>query len=229
MAFDLTTAAIGAALAGGGALLGKGSAAKDAQRRADARNVVLRDAMVRTDQNAADNRTLFDGRLGDFTNHPTALATAQDTRANNNAAALTEGNADDIPLSGSAPSVVRGEIAKRMLTAFQGATERARSSGRLGGYNDAWLGHNIGVGDTSNRIGTNNNFARGQMSLVPAMQDLAETSVYKPPSILPQIMTFAGNVLGGAAGRGGLFGSGAAPTLMPSPNGPNTFAPMFPR
>lgn len=195
-------------LGAAGSVMGAKDGADRALATARARNAVLSDSLGRIDKNAAENRATFDARLGDYATAPQALETAQTTRANNNVSNITAGNADEIALSGSAPAAVRGAIAERLQQSFGGAKDRAVASGRLGGYGDAWLGNKIGIADSANRIGTVNNFSQGQARILPALQDFAEQAAYKPPAILPQIMRFAGNILGSAAGSGMLNGMG---------------------
>lgn len=203
--------AVGAGLSGAGSYLGKKDASKNAADVAAARNRVLRENLGKIDQFAAQGRGLFDTRMADYS--PTAqggaLTNAQTARSGEMTSGMTAPPVGDIPLSADAPNAVKSEIAKRMLSAFQTATERAKASGKLGGYNDAWTTNALGVNDTGRRVGTINNFARGEASLIEPLQDAAAVQAYKPPALLPQVMTFAGNILAGAGGRG--MGGGGAP------------------
>lgn len=209
MAAWLLPAAIGAGLAGG--VMGAGDSAKRALETARARNAVLSDTLGRIDANAAENRGTFDTRMQDYAPgaQPAALGAAQDTRAGNNVANITSNDPNAIGLSGSAPSAVRGAIAQRMLEAYEGSKARGTASGNLGGYGDAWMGNKIGIADSASRIGTVNNFSQGQARILPALQDYAEQAAYRPPALLPQILKFAGNVVGSAAGSQ-MFGTPGA-------------------
>lgn len=207
--------------------MGARDSAERARDTARARNAVLADTLRRIDANAAENRGLFDSRMGDYAAHPAALETAQTTRADNNIANLTAADPNAISVSSSAPSAVRGAIAQRLMEAHEGARQRAAASGQLGGYGDVWQSNKLGIGDTANRIGTINNFSQGQGRILPALQDYAEQAAYRPPAILPQIMQFAGNILGSAAGRG-MFGGGTTPLFGGgSPMGDNALINNF--
>lgn len=203
------------ALSGAGSIMGSGDAARRARDTARARNAVLNTSLAKIDANTAENKAAFDARMGDYAPgvQGNALQAAQDARVTGNTGAMTAGDAGDVALSGSAPAVVRGAIAKRMLEAFQGARQRAEASGKLGGYGDVWMNNRFGISDTANKIGTVNNFAAGQGRITGALQDLTEQASYRPPALLPQVLQFAGSVLGGAAGRG-MFG-GATPAVNP--------------
>ena len=108
---------------------------------------------------------------------------ARTTAITGNQTAPSDGS--DVAISRSAPKIVRGEIAKRMLDAFNASTDRAKAMGTLGGYTDAWLSNNLGLQDTSRRIGTVNNFSQAESSLLGSEQDLAQQAATKTPSIWP--------------------------------------------
>jgi hypothetical protein len=131
-----------------------------------------------------------------------ALNTAQESRGADLTGNIKASDSSAIPLSGSAPSVVKGEIAKRMLTSFTDATARAKALGNLGGYGDNWLDNNVGVTDTSRRVGTLNNFSRGEAAILPGLQDAAQIRATQQPSIWGPILSAGGNVLAAGAGRG---------------------------
>jgi hypothetical protein len=122
-------------------------------------------------------------------------------------AALPEGTAGDIPLQGSAPEVVKSELAKRMLEAHQGSTERAKSQARLSAFGDSWLQNGFDANDVARKVDTVNNFSRGQAALLPASSQMYASMSQKPPSQLGNIMQGLGGVGAMAVGSGKLGGA----------------------
>lgn len=196
--------AASAALAAGGAAVTSHENRKNAEGIAAARSRVLKDSIGRQRKYGEEARGYFDKRMEDYAPdaQPQTLDKAQTERTDSILKNVSSpATAGDIPLSGSTPQVVKGEIAKRMLTTFQQATDRAKAAGKVGGYGDNWLGNNFGVADTARRIGMVNNFSTNDAALLPAEQDFAQISATRQPSIWGPILSAGGNVMAGAAGR----------------------------
>lgn len=211
--------ALSTGLSAAGGAIQQNEMRQNAQARANARNSVLAQSLERQRKYEQEARGLFDQRMKDYEKpaQDQTLVQSQADRTGDITKNITAPTADAIPLSGSAPEVVKGEVAKRMLKAFEDSTARAKAMGKVGGYGDNWLGNNMGVADTARRVGTVNNFSRNDAALLPAEQDLAEAGVGGGSSMWGQILGAGGNILAAGAGRGwSPFGAGS----------PNLSAPL---
>jgi|WetSurMetagenome_2_1015567.scaffolds.fasta_scaffold421351_2 hypothetical protein len=180
----------------GGAMQRRDAAAQ-ARATAEARNNILTQYLQKQADFAKESRGYLDTRMGDYAPgaQDAALSNAQTARTATSTGAITgPSDGSEIAFSSSAPAVVRGEYAKRMLSAFNSATERAKASGKLGGYGDTWLGNNVGIADTGRRIDTVNNFSRGETGILNDQMDLAEIGAKKEASIWGPILSGAGKI-----------------------------------
>ena len=182
------------------------SAQKQAQAAADARNRVLQQTLLKNDKIAADSRNLFDKRRSEVEPEPMAeaMADAEATRTATIESSVTPMTPEDVPLSGSAPSVVHSALAKRMLEAVDKGKSEAKALGKVGGYGDTWFNQGVANTATGRDLGVNQNFASGNMALLPYGQDLAEQAAYKPISPFGSILMGLGSAFGSASG-GGFF------------------------
>ena len=203
-----TIAAISAAASLGGNMITAAESNANAKRMAAARNEELRQFTEKQRKLDAMNTETFNDRMKDYSKE------GQDQALDNAITARTETITDaqgipttDIALSGSAPAVVKGEIAKRMLDAFDESKAKAQALGKLSGFNDQWFSNNIGLTDTARKIKTNNAFASSNAAMLPGLQDLAEAGAYRPSSGLGQVLSGAGSLGGYYAG----YKAGTAP------------------
>ena len=200
----LIMAAVGAATSAGGSYLSNQSAQQNAQKVAAARNSQMQATLAATNKIADESRSTFTNRMADVT--PTALPAEQaaltDQRTAGLTNAVTTATPADIPLSGSAPAVVKSEVAQKMSDATNVALDQAKSLGTLGGYGDLQFNQGVANTEASNKIGMLRNLQQGRLSLLPAQQDLAGDAAYRPTSPIGGIMQGAGNALGSAAGAG---------------------------
>lgn len=164
-------------------LVGKMISANQAQKEtsavANARNDVLRRALDRNEKYAEDARNLYDKRterIGEE-DQKAKLQEQQDNAAERITANLAApSDSPAIAISGSAPSVVEGEYKKKLLDAFDFSTNQAKKLGQLGGYSNFWLNEGLGTLDAQRGVNIQNNFAQGNMDLVPYEQDIAENN-----------------------------------------------------
>lgn len=177
------------------------------QRQADARNERLNQTMLKNDALAKQSRAEFDARqqkaTGDAIEQDRADKTAERTQALTDAVDSTPAAAD-ISLSGSAPTVVKSELAKRMATALGQATDSAKAQAKLGGYGDSWLGQGFQDVAAGRNIGQNANFAAGNMAILPYQQDIAEQHATKPISPIGGLLSGFGSMLSSYGGSGGV-------------------------
>ena len=183
--------------------------AAQTKARADARNRVLATTLTKNDALADEARSVFNNRLEEIQpeefDQQQADVTAERTGTLEGALALP--NPEDVPISGSAPQVVKSEIAKRMLSAFERAKGNAQALGKLGGYGDAFFRGGLKDAEAGNQISIPNNFARGNLGILPHLQDFAEVAATKPISPLGGILSGIGAGIGTAVGSRGYFGT----------------------
>lgn len=197
--------AASAALSAGGQMIASNEANRNAQAQANARMQALREHQAKQRAFAEDNYKIIDQRLGeDYAGdaQDQRLKEATDERTDSILSNVPEAATTDIAISGTAPDIVKSEIAGRMANAFKSATDRARTLGQLGGYGDQWFNNNVGILGDSRKIDTTNSFARQEAALLPSYQSLAEYQAYKPGSGLGQAMYGLGQIGASAAGAG---------------------------
>ncbi|MER9685914.1 hypothetical protein [Mesorhizobium sp. M0139] len=176
------------------------------ERQAKARNDKLNSTMLKNDALAKQSRADFDARqknaTGDAIEQDRADKTQQRTQ-DLTAAVDSTPAAADVSLSGSAPTVIKSELAKRMASALGQATDSAKAQAKLGGYGDAWLNQGFQDVDASRDIGTNANYAAGNMAILPYQQDIAEQHATKPISPLGSLLQGFGSIASSYGGGGG--------------------------
>jgi hypothetical protein len=211
MCFDpisLALLAASTAASVGGGIMQRNEANANNARVAEARNQELRDMSARLRATEQENALKLNSTMDQFTQPGQEKAQA-DANAERDAGVMANtaapvADAGDIPLAGSAPKVIKDNIASRMLTAFQGATDKAKAVSKLGSYGDVWGANNRAVGDAGRQIDTNNAGARAWAGLLPSLQDFAQHAVTKPSSGIGETMQAVGQ-LGASAAGGGFF------------------------
>jgi hypothetical protein len=201
----------GSALAAGGGIMQANEASENQARIADARNRELQATLQRTKKLSKESRDIYKTREQQIEPEKAAQNQADATadRTATLEGAIPESAPEEVPLSGSAPTVVKSEIAKKMLAATGEAKEQARALGKVGGYGDNWFQQGLYTNDADRRLGIPQNFISQEMALLPQYQDYAEYSAYKPSSGFGEIMQGAGNLI---ASAGGAYGGRKAPS-----------------
>ena len=200
-----------------GGLMGRRDSIDNANAVAAARNDVLLRYLKQQRGLENEGRGHLKGTVDTYAPGNTQLPDAQGARTD--AITTAVGGMSDpnaVAVSRSAPKNVRGEIAKRMLTAFEDSTARAKAMGSLGGYGDQWSNNNANIVDTGRKINTLNNFSRGNSAILSSQQDLAQIGATKEPSIWGPILQAGGKMLMSTAG--GLGGGAAAAPVASGPN-----------
>jgi hypothetical protein len=146
------------------------------------RNEVLAEFTARQREAAATNDATFRGALPGM---GAAGAVAQrdaaaQVRGDRAAEAVNSGGPVDAMFRGSAPDLVRGELARSLASGRQVATDRGRASAAVSAYGDADTQQGLALADMVGKIGQQNNFAKGDLSLLPAEQELRGSLVRKP-------------------------------------------------
>jgi hypothetical protein len=197
---------IGLMLAGTAAsVVGTGMQAKETikndARVAEARNQVLRDTMRKNKEHADANRAAFNTRIDQSEAQPAAQNLANAQTAQTEALTSNLGStAVDTSLSGDAPQVVKSNLAKTLADAFAESKAKAQSMGKLGGYGANARDDAIADSALGSTINTNNDFVRGDLGIMPYLQDYAEIRARKPSSGLGSIISAFGKAAGSYAG-----------------------------
>jgi hypothetical protein len=209
---EIAALAAAAALSAGGAAVSQHEATSNANNVAMARNRALQATLDRTRGMSKDSRAVFDKRAEEIA--PAKLAKTQEDVTANRTAGLTDAvdkaTPADVPLAGSAPAVVKSEVASRMKDAMESGINRAKALGKLGGYGDLWSQEGFANQDASRNIDVQQNLISGQMSMLPYQQQLAELRATRAPSLWGPVLQGAGSVIGSAAGAGMLPGGSVA-------------------
>lgn len=228
---DPVTLGIAAATGVASKLVSGSEAVNAAKREAAARNAVLQATLEKERGYAADNAGQLEGNIAHYApgSQQAQLEGAQNGRIATSTGNLTQTDPNSIPVTSDAPPAVRGEIAKRLVAAHSGVLDRAKLTGKLGGFGDTWLANNLRTSEADRNIGVTNNFANGQKAILEPMQDAAAASVYKPPSIWSTILGGASGIAAGKAGQGvwkNPFGGGGAAGMSPADAFAGGMAPM---
>lgn len=214
---DPVSLGINALMLGGGTALSimggrrqRDDAVLNAAREASVRNKVLREGLDRQEKYGVENQ----GHLGTAFNRfdPNVQAGALDSAFAAREAAVGEdlGPVTVLDDVGTNNQAVKGTIAKRMLDAYQRATDVAKMRSRPGAYSDVWADNGAGIADSGRRIDTVNNFARGDAALIPMEQDLAAYVYASPTSSNGSTLSSLGNLLAGIGGSGMLTPRGSS-------------------
>lgn len=195
----------GTALNAVGGMIQRNEEAANQKRMADARNEKLQLTLNKNDKLAERSRQRFDARQQDTQNLDQNEQKAKQDRQQTLEQAVTDtpNPTPDLPISGSAPTVVRTELAKRVGEALSKAKESATKLGTLGGYGDLWVNQGFKDAQAGRDIGVDANLAAGNMALLPYQQDIAETRAYQPISPLGGILQGIGSGLSSFGGGGG--------------------------
>lgn len=179
-------------------------AVKNDTREAEARNRVLRDTLRKNDEQSAASREAFRKRIADSEAQPAAekLAGAQGQVEQTIAGNLAE-TGTEAPLAGDAPKVVQDSMKSSLGDSFRKSMEQAKRQAALTGYNVSGRDDAIADSELATGINTNNNFVRGNMSIMPHLQDYAAIRARKPSSGLGQVLQAAGTLATQAAGARG--------------------------
>lgn len=154
------------------------------QDAADARlrNQVLAEFTARQQQAAADNAaTIAAGAKAQGAEG--TEATRQGAAASRTAAAesaIAAGGETDAGFRGSTPGFIQGALAKALTGARASASQNAAAGAQVAAYGDAFGRQEMGIGDIASKIALRNNFAKGDLSLLPAEQELRGMSVRTP-------------------------------------------------
>jgi hypothetical protein len=212
----LILAAAGAAAGGYGAYRQGDEAQANNIRMATARNQELSNTLARNRVNAEEARKVYTGREEEI--QPERLAARQEDLTADRTATLegaVEGaNVEDVPLAGSAPTVVKSEIAKKLLGAMTEAKESAKRLGKVGGYGDLWFDQGLANTAAGRDIDMWSDFNKGNLGILPYSQDFASYQAYKPSSGIGEIFQGVGSVLGAAGGS--MAGGRGLKYLMPT-------------
>lgn len=194
------------------------------------RNAVLAEFTARQRQAAQTNDATFKGAVPTFGAAGTTqqLGAAAQSRGDFAEQAIASGGAVDPAFRGSTPGVVQASLDRALASGRETVGSRARAGAEVSAYGDVSSSQGQSMADMVGKIGLQNNFAKGDLSLLPAEQELrgslVRTPIYAPPPTLlqdrvsrPQQIqpkqSAGGALLKGIGQLAGSYaGSGKAPT-----------------
>lgn len=225
----------GMALSLAGTAVANRDAQKNMNRMAAARRDVALKELDRQKQYQEEAAGEFDTSLDRFrdSNTAKALTDATQNRVQQSEAAVQSGGYTDAT-GDATPTVVKSEIARKMLDASGRAKTTAQRLGKVQSFGDYLFDANSLLNLQGNRIGDINNAAAGSYRLLPLEQEAAANNVNKPGSAFGSLMKLAGTgaSLAGFAGAGpswgDLFGKFGSPygSVYTSPMGDLPGLPM---
>ena len=205
---EIASLIAGPVLSAAGGAIQRNEAQENAERMAEARNKRLNMTLAKNDALAEKSRDEFNQRQQNATKDKIDESQEQKTeqRQDTLEQAITpaEDAVADVSLSGSAPTVVRSELAKKMADVMGESKANAQRLATLGGYGDTWLDQGFQDVDAGRGINTNANFAQGNMSILPYQQDIAEQRAYKPISPLGGLLQGFGSAVSSYGGGMGV-------------------------
>lgn len=207
MCVDPATAAvlaISTAATVGGGMMDRREDEKNAARQASARNAVLSQTLDKNRKLSEESYGTFDKRLAEAQPEPQQgqLEGAREKRVAEAKSTIREAAPGEVPLSGSAPKVVQSQLAKRLSEAQVKNEDAATKIGNLSAYGDQWFQNNLDNVEAARGIDTTRGFAQQNLSLMPALQDLAQYGAYKPKSGLGTALQQVGQIGATTAGAG---------------------------
>ena len=204
--------ATGIALSVGSTLYKSQGAKKNTSRMVRARNdaAAAEDGRQRAYQDEANdvfNRTLpkFERGAQDV-----GVEQARQKREEKLTDAASGDGADEYqaPTAGSAPTVVKSEIARRISDALTQGTKRARTQAALSAYGDNMFGNKVALGRSRGELAQVSDFASKSAGLLPYEMRAAAQNASRAPSIVGDLLGLAGSgaTMAGMAGVGPSFG-----------------------
>ncbi|HEY5798472.1 MAG TPA: hypothetical protein VIU82_26005 [Bosea sp. (in: a-proteobacteria)] len=170
------------------------------------RNKILNQYVGRQKEFTGQNQEAFKGGVGGY-----AAPVMEESRAGSEASRNDFLNKQiagipqtEMAVRDSDSPAVASELAKKMGEAFASTTAGAGRAAKLGSFGDSWTTAGEGAQDSARKIDTTNNFARGEIAMLPADQDLQEFVLRKP---IYKAGANPNNPAGLLGGLGGLVGS----------------------
>jgi len=209
----------GLTLSAAGTMYGQHQQAKNAKRVAGAVNDVTADNFARQDVLGNEARTQFGDVLAKF--DPSKQAD-NETRAQTKREGLSDAAIAQVnpyaPTSGSAPSIVKNEVARKVAEAGDSARAQGARGAKISSFGDVLFGMGRNLDESRSRIGETGGFARGTAALLPIERSSAAANAFKAPGPLGDLLKLGGlgatlyGVGGGGPGWGDLFGKGSTLT-----------------
>ncbi|BAQ16107.1 hypothetical protein [Methyloceanibacter caenitepidi] len=195
---SLATTVVGSGVSAYGAHRAGQERDANAAREAAARNAELEDVLRRNRKIADESRDLYTKREEAIAPKNTKRAQEEATQDRTNILTDAISGPEEVPISGSAPEVVKTDLAKRLGEAVSGAKEEAKALGKVGSYGDFWFNQGLADTELGRGIETRSNFQQGNLNLLPYSSDLAAFQTYKPSTGIGEAMMAAGPALGQA-------------------------------
>ena len=229
------TIAAGMAMSGLGQAYNSRQMSKNQGRMVDARNAATAAEMARQEGYQEEGSGYFDESLANFdkSKQDIGLANQGRVRGDKIEQQLSATN-EYAPTTGSAPSVVNTEIARKINDAMKSGKKTARSLGNMGAFGDQQFNNRMALNNTNQTLGNLSNNANRSMSLLPLEQQVAANNASKSPNMIGDLLSMAGQgaamygMTGGdmfsGFGGSGLKGLGTSPgAVMYNPLKPGSY------
>lgn len=224
-----TIALIGMGLSGAGAAYNGHQQSKNINRQIKAKNSAAEAEMIRQRGYADEASGVFDESLAGFEkpNQNADLAMAKSKRGAKMEESVTAGS-EYAPTRGSAPSVVKGEVARKINQAMKSGKAGARRLGNVGAWGDAQFGNRVALGRSGGKLGEIGSNASRSGGLLAVEQQNAANNAYKNPGMFGDLLNVAGQGAQLYGFHGGDFNSvnngmgGTGVVTKTGPNGLNT-------
>ena len=134
------------------------------------RNARMADETARQDRLREQSSQIFDGTKDQFgrPKQDASLGESQGARVSAVNSAVDGGHSNPAtPVTGSAPTVVKGTIARAMTDALKTDRERGAAQAKLQGFGDLSLGNNINLTRSGIDLARLGDFSRGSSSILP--------------------------------------------------------------
>ena len=122
------------------------------------------------------------------------------------------------PTSGSAPSVVNTEIARKVNDAMKSGKKTAQQLAKLGAWNDQQFNNQIFMGHQGGKLGEIGTTAGRSAQLLPLEQQTAANNAFQHPNMFGDLLKVAGTggAMYGMTGGDIFSGWGGSPWLQPN-------------
>lgn len=203
---ELLAPILGSALSVGGTVMQQQEQQRMANQQAKARNDALEATLLKNRKIAEQSRDEFSKRIRQsddksFKNQQSKSTRQRSAELKDAVKSLDETAPEEgASITGSAPTIVGSDLAKRMQSVLAEGKTRAEAQGKLGAYGDTWLKQGFMDTNAGRNVGVLTNKASGNSAILPYSQDFAEWRATKPLSPIGQILTGLGGAVGSWAG-----------------------------
>ena len=187
------TIAAGMAMSGLGQAYNSRQMSKNQGRMVDARNAATAAEMARQEGYQEEGSGYFDESLANFEKSKQDIGLANQGRVRGDKIEQSLSAANEYaPTTGSAPSVVNTEIARKINDAMKSGKKTARSLGNMGAFGDQQFNNKLALNNSNQNLSNLSNNANRSMGLLPLEQQVASSNASKSPNMIGDLLSMAG-------------------------------------